>query len=350
MQSVRSIAVASTGLALAFGSSAALAEHSVVYAPRTEALASSATHQGPNVAGSNSHYVNGVLDSSGSFTSPGGLISGGGSVAQTFAQSSQNGGTNYGDPLHNDAYAAADLANGTLKATTASTGPDNFGSPLGSATARLDETIFFKNSSGHALTVSFTYSFDGVMVNPDAAGGANPGGSVALALSCGGGSTACDNGSGDRITFANGPTRSPEDIWQYFWSTTSSCFGENIYCGQGAAPYFESGLNHPNADGIVDGFISTSFLIPTGETAIGIRGTLNLDCRGASSCDFGHTGLFRFGDLPSGLTFSSASGVFLSDTGPAGVPEPAAWAMMVGGFGLLGATMRRHHRGRHVSA
>jgi hypothetical protein len=30
---------------------------------------------------------------------------------------------------------------------------------------------------------------------------------------------------------------------------------------------------------------------------------------------------------------------------PGGVPEPAAWAMMVGGFGLVGATMRRRRRG-----
>lgn len=39
------------------------------------------------------------------------------------------------------------------------------------------------------------------------------------------------------------------------------------------------------------------------------------------------------------VTLSGAPGA------PGGVPEPATWAMMVGGFGLMGATMRRRRRG-----
>lgn len=47
--------------------------------------------------------------------------------------------------------------------------------------------------------------------------------------------------------------------------------------------------------------------------------------------------------LPSNVTFSSASGTFLSATGPnvGGVPEPATWAMLLIGFGLTGTLMRR---------
>ena len=39
---------------------------------------------------------------------------------------------------------------------------------------------------------------------------------------------------------------------------------------------------------------------------------------------------------------ASGSGTFASDPLPVvpGVPEPASWAMMLGGFGLLGATLR----------
>ncbi|MFD1611160.1 PEPxxWA-CTERM sorting domain-containing protein [Sphingomonas tabacisoli] len=35
---------------------------------------------------------------------------------------------------------------------------------------------------------------------------------------------------------------------------------------------------------------------------------------------------------------------------PAGVPEPASWAMMLGGFGLLGAVARRRNAAAHVIA
>jgi len=41
--------------------------------------------------------------------------------------------------------------------------------------------------------------------------------------------------------------------------------------------------------------------------------------------------------LPSNVTFSSASGQFLTG----GVPEPASWAMMLAGFGMAGMAMRR---------
>ncbi len=42
--------------------------------------------------------------------------------------------------------------------------------------------------------------------------------------------------------------------------------------------------------------------------------------------------------LPAGLTFTSASGVFLTQ---AGVPEVGTWIMMIAGLGLTGAALRR---------
>lgn len=47
--------------------------------------------------------------------------------------------------------------------------------------------------------------------------------------------------------------------------------------------------------------------------------------------------------LPKGVTFTSASGVFL--TGQAAIPEPASWAMLIVGFGLAGTALRRRARG-----
>ncbi|MES2288401.1 MAG: PEPxxWA-CTERM sorting domain-containing protein [Pseudomonadota bacterium] len=337
----------------------AFAGHVVIYGPRTEASTYSATHQGPNVVGSTSHWVNGVMDAGGTSVGNAGSSTGGGSTAQTYAQTIQDGGAG-SNALHNDAYAAANLTNGTLKATTASTGPNNFGTPMGIASARLDDTIFFNNTSGSTQTISFTYRFDGQLYDPV---GGNPGGNVSLALSCGGNLGGCyngPNGTGQTIMFAkadgslallpNNSSVTPFDTnWNYYFGMTSSCFGENIYCGQYSSNLWDYGLNAPNAGGVVDGYIRAYLNIPTGLTSLGISGILNLDCRGGSSCDFGNTGKFGFGNLPTGLTYSSASGAFLTATTPptnppGAVPEPATWAMMIAGFGFIGGTMRVRRR------
>lgn len=318
------------------------AQHDVVYDARTEAQASSHTHQGPNVIGSNGHFLNGAVIPQNSWQGNAGSYNGGGSSSETWATTEQFGGAG-GNALYNTSYASANLATGELKASTISTGPNNFGSPLGNGYARFDDTIFFTNTSGSALTIGMTYAFNGTMSDPFAG---NPGGNLSLGLACFSGD--CYNELGDRIAFATGPLRTPQDNWNYYWNMTSSCFGENIYCGQGAAPYFQSGLNQPNAGGVVDGWISTALVIPTGTSSIGLRATLNVDCRGGSSCDFGHTSTFRFDDLPTGLSFSSASGQLLSAVGvpptTGAVPEPATWLMMILGFGLVGAAMRRPRR------
>ena len=55
---------------------------------------------------------------------------------------------------------------------------------------------------------------------------------------------------------------------------------------------------------------------------------------------FDHTAALDF-TLPNGLRYTSDSGAFLSAAPPSAVPEPATWAMMMGGFGLLGLIVRR---------
>ena len=63
-----------------------------------------------------------------------------------------------------------------------------------------------------------------------------------------------------------------------------------------------------------------------------------------TSTDFG----FQANGCAAGCTFTT------SITGPgtisAAVPEPATWAMMVGGFGLLGGALRRRTRATYASA
>ena len=56
----------------------------------------------------------------------------------------------------------------------------------------------------------------------------------------------------------------------------------------------------------------------------------------AAGYNFIDTGAVNFA-LPAGVTFTSASGDFLTG---ATVPEPATWALMLVGIGLLGAAAR----------
>jgi len=62
-----------------------------------------------------------------------------------------------------------------------------------------------------------------------------------------------------------------------------------------------------------------------------------------ASADFSNTLQFSFLNLPSDVTFTSDSGVFLTG----GVPEPSIWAMMLTGFLGLGALAWR--RGETVA-
>jgi hypothetical protein len=54
--------------------------------------------------------------------------------------------------------------------------------------------------------------------------------------------------------------------------------------------------------------------------------------------DFSNTAAFSM-ILPTNASFTSGSGVFLSQA--SAVPEPATWAMLIVGFGVIGVMMRR---------
>ena len=70
----------------------------------------------------------------------------------------------------------------------------------------------------------------------------------------------------------------------------------------------------------------------------------SLLCDRGYTCDFSNTAKFAL-ILPAGVSFTSDSGVFLAGGAPVGgVPEPASWALMVAGFGIVGTAARRRRR------
>jgi hypothetical protein len=77
-------------------------------------------------------------------------------------------------------------------------------------------------------------------------------------------------------------------------------------------------------------------------TVVGISNNLSGYTSTGGSFSYGNTSSLNL-ILPNSVTFTSASGTFLSGVGPGagGVPEPASWAMLIMGFGLTGGMMRR---------
>lgn len=91
-----------------------------------------------------------------------------------------------------------------------------------------------------------------------------------------------------------------------------------------------------------DGFLFSGVYGLRGtSTSVDLGEFLDVNCGNGSACDYNHTAAFSF-SLPSNVTYTSASGVFLTGTGATGgVPEPAAWALVILGLGGVGAALRR---------
>jgi hypothetical protein len=98
-----------------------------------------------------------------------------------------------------------------------------------------------------------------------------------------------------------------------------------------------------NADHTVNTY-TENYLLTGSIIDLGVALEANLQCGTGYFCDFSHTAKLGL-TLPTGVSFTSDSGTFLTAGAPTAgaVPEPATWAMMVFGFGLAGGTMRRRN-------
>jgi hypothetical protein len=281
----------------------------VVYGPT-----SLATAQGTGVGGGSSYGVgirNGVQDP---FYGTTGAVAG--NALENSASGSAGGATS---------SASANLADGSLHASGAtSPGATSF------AFAELGDTLYFNNTSGGVVGLDVRFELDGSIATP--ADNPFPGGYGSLTLNgCG--------GCGDiRLGAFGAPVGPAANVEYLIFDRNGIRVAENTGASgppEGGTYDYGSTFNA----GYMTGFLATTVYLPTGLSTLGVRTQLNLDCRLGAVCDFGNTAALKFGPLADGLSYTSASGGFLSATG-AGVPEPATWAMMIFGFAMTGGALR----------
>ncbi len=141
-----------------------------------------------------------------------------------------------------------------------------------------------------------------------------------------------------------GATRTGLDANYSLLDMAQLCVGES--CGAGTYPGTDLTLTFTLAAGSV--FTLASFL--------------GADDLRDETVDFFHTAKMTGVTLSGGGTITSSSGTLnLKSDGSYGyaavqaldvaaVPEPATWAMMIGGFGFVGVALRRRGRGRALAA
>lgn len=109
-------------------------------------------------------------------------------------------------------------------------------------------------------------------------------------------------------------------------------------------PSSAPGVWTTNVDHTVNTYTQTFNILGANQDfAVALFASLN--CATGMSCDYGNTAKIGL-QLPSGTNFTSDSGVFLAGLNPVvgSVPEPATWAMMMLGFGMIGFAARRRSK------
>lgn len=307
----------------------AFAAHTVVFGPEAYTFAVAGT--GDAAAGADirngvsnpaSNYAQGVATTEARSLTANGYTA---STAVTTASLGAPGRTSA-------ASTYTSLETGIMRSRIFQTIPTAFGYPGADTQTQFQDTFFFTNTSGNAVNLSLTFAFDGTAQVFDAN---SLNGLAYLILSgCG----ACSNAQSQSVTFAG--TGNQASIAAYSLFNEGGVYSVyDQYSGQALNPLDFSVLTNTNGIGSI---IRTTISVPTGLTSLGFKTYLNMSARSAASADFGNTARFSVGPLATGLSFTSASGVFLQGlTQPGAVPESSTWAMMLAGFGLVGAAIRR---------
>lgn len=295
------------------------------------AYANAGAQQGPNYAGSFVKIENGVI--SFSQTGPGGgwatsPIGAGATSVRAYAGQPGNAGTA-------QMTTAADLSTGRLRASANPNVAGSGNSLAGIGQASFTELVTFTNTNLGDVFLPFSWAIDGSISSPY---DTNPLAAVVY------GYIYIHNLNG--ASTAHLPNNSPGLVSTFYANQTIG--NQELFGGPGVTYGSGPTWNLANTtNGATMGILARSgILIPTGTQQVLITGYLDAYCNGASTCDFGNTAQFNFGAVPQGLTWTSASGVFLSGLAgpPSAVPEPGTYAMMGIGLAILGGARYRRIR------
>jgi hypothetical protein len=246
-------------------------------------------------------------------------------VATTFTGFDPQNGSQTNDA----SSASANLATGILRAAAggycSGTAPANACGD-GQSLAEMQDLVNFTNTTGQTQDITVTWAFDGT------AGTAFEHLSF---LFCFGAVANCQGGGSGQGPHS--PIGGPP-----VFTFTEDCLDGN--CGD----------PNPTTTMPTGGYVSTSvtgantttetftgvFAVPAGMSTDALNAWMEVSCGDGDSCDFSHTATFNMSTV-NGVSFTSSSGVLLTQTG-ASAPEPSSWAMMlIGGLGMAAGILRR---------
>ncbi len=125
--------------------------------------------------------------------------------------------------------------------------------------------------------------------------------------------------------------------WTAFVSNNGSSLASHFGPGGYYAPSGWDSYQFTNET--VTGFDFTGLYTVTNGQPVTFREDFGLDCSGGAACDFSHTSSFSL-VLPSNTSFTSASGVLLTQAGTA-TPEPGTMLLIVPGIAAAVLVRRR---------
>lgn len=232
------------------------------------------------------------------------------------------------DPGYSRARAAANLADASLRVSVVNDSA-NIIYVGGQAAADLHDIVTLNVADADASTrtrVHFSFAVDGLVYDTGKTTlyGQPGSGDMDARLLLNDLSSANDNGPYTVIAGAGWSKTS------YGAFVQSSTFYENR--GDPAlagGSWVQNSLSLMQFDGWLDIVGASATINPTL--------FLRVNCDTGLVCDYGNTARFSFVGLPSSVTFSSDSGVFLTSA----VPEPQTAAMLLAGLLVLGRLARR---------